>query len=139
MQSHSWHQVRGRSRLSGWKHLESLPIGRVALPVLAAVGAHQEQALTESMGLCDEASRRLPASRSWALHCPRCGGPMRIIAFILEPEAIVRILRHIGEGTEPPEVLPARGPPQGALEFDQTAPGEEWAEVDQTGGRSDEV
>ena len=44
--------------------------------------------------------------------CPRCGGPMRIIAFILEREAIERILRHIGEETEPPAVSPARGPPQ---------------------------
>ena len=58
---------------------------------------------------------------------------------ILEREVIARILRHIGEETEPPEVLPARGPPQGAFEFDQTAPGEEWAEAYQTGGRSDDV
>jgi hypothetical protein len=27
------------------------------------------------------------------LSCPRCGGPMRIIAFILEREAVERILR----------------------------------------------
>ena len=64
---------------------------------------------------------------------------MRILAFILEREVIVKILRHIGEDFEPPEVLPARGPPQGAFEFDQTAPGGEWAEVDQTSGRSDGV
>ncbi len=49
---------------------------------------------------------------------------MRIIEFILKREVIARILRHIGADVEPPEVLPARGPPQGAFEFDQTGPGE---------------
>jgi hypothetical protein len=63
---------------------------------------------------------------------------MRIIAFVLEREAIVRILRHIGEDVEPPAVLPARGPPQGELEFDQTAGRNEWVEVDQTAGLGDE-
>ena len=62
---------------------------------------------------------------------------MRIIAFILEREVIERILRHIGEEAEPPEVLPARGPPQGAFEFDQSAGQAEWVEVDQTAGLGD--
>jgi hypothetical protein len=56
----------------------------------------------EAMGLVAEAQGpRRPASRSWAmllariyenrpLQCPRCGGPMRIIAFILERETIKR-------------------------------------------------
>ena len=64
---------------------------------------------------------------------------MRILAFILEQEVIVKILRHIGEDVEPPAALPARGPPQGAFEFDQSAGQEEWVEVDQTAGWSDEV
>ena len=34
---------------------------------------------------------------------------------------IERILRHIGEPTEPPAILPARSPPQWALGFDQDA------------------
>jgi hypothetical protein len=104
------------------------------------------EAAREAMGLAADApGPRRPASRSWAmllariyenrpLQCLRCGGPMRIIAFILEREAIDRILRHIGEETEPPRVLPARGPPQGEFEFDQSAGHEEWAEVDQTAG-----
>ena len=104
------------------------------------------EAAREAMGLvADAPGPRRPASRSWAmllariyenrpLQCPRCGGPMRIIAFILEREAIERILRHIGEDAEPPAVSPARGPPQGELEFDQSAGHAEWAEVDQTAG-----
>jgi hypothetical protein len=32
---------------------------------------------------------------------------------------IERILRHIDEPIEPPEVLPARSPPQPDLEFNQ--------------------
>ncbi len=85
------------------------------------------------------------ASRCWALLlarlfeclplvCLHCGQPMRIIAFVLDPPVIERILRHVGEPTQPPAVLPARSPPQGELEFDQTAPGDPWPEMDQTAG-----
>ena len=42
---------------------------------------------------------------------------MKIISFITEPEPINKILRHIGEPTEPPPLSPARAPPQCDLEF----------------------
>ena len=64
---------------------------------------------------------------------------MRILAFILYQEVIAKILQHIGEDTEAPAVLPARGPPQGAFEFDQTAVSGEWVEMDKTSGLADEV
>ena len=51
------------------------------------------------------------------LLCPRCGEPMKIISFITEPEPIGKILRHIGEPTEPPPLSPARAPPQCDLDF----------------------
>ena len=69
------------------------------------------------------------------LACPRCGEPMRIIAFILDRSVIERILTHIVEPTEAPEVLPARGPPQAELGFgqvDQTVGQDAWPEMDQT-------
>ena len=85
------------------------------------------------------------AARCWALllarifeclplACPRCGEPMRIIAFILDRPQVERILTHIGEPCEAPEVLPARGPPQAELEFDQAGGAEQWPEMDQTAG-----
>ena len=37
-------------------------------------------------------------------HCPQCGGDMKIIAAIEEPEVIAKILMHLG--------LPARAPPR---------------------------
>ena len=66
---------------------------------------------------------RRAAARCWALllarifeclplRCPRCGQPMRIIAFILDRPVIERILTHLELPTEPPAVLPARSPPQ---------------------------
>ena len=103
----------------------------------------------------DEGERRsLPgkiAARCWALLlarifeylplvCPRCGEPMRVIAFILDPPVVERILGHIGEPTEAPVVLPARSPPQGELSFDagvEAAGPEAWPEIDQTGGSDD--
>ncbi len=66
---------------------------------------------------------RKTAARCWALllarifeclplRCPKCSQPMRIIAFIVDPPVIERILTHVGEPTEPPAVLPARAPHQ---------------------------
>ena len=57
---------------------------------------------------------------------------MRIIAFILEPPVIERILRHVSEPTEPPTILPARSPPQGELAFDQDGVRDDWPEMDQS-------
>jgi hypothetical protein len=73
-----------------------------------------------------EESGFVPAGRrTWArliarvyaadpLLCPRCGGRMKIISFITEPDVIERILRHIGQWDPP------RGPP--APEGDDTRP-----------------
>ena len=68
------------------------------------------------------------------LLCPRCGQPMRIIAFVLDPVVIERILGHIGEPTVPPVTAPARSPPQAEINFDQTAGADGWPEIDQTAG-----
>jgi hypothetical protein len=70
-------------------------------------------------------------------HCPKCGKPMRIIAFVLERPVIERILEHIGEPTRPPAVRPARPPPQGEFQFDQTLGPDDWPEMDQTAGLGD--
>ena len=45
------------------------------------------------------------------LLCPKCGGQMRLIAFITEGVQIRKILDHIGVDSEPPQISPARGPP----------------------------
>lgn len=45
------------------------------------------------------------------LVCPICGGPMRILAFIIHSAGIGHILDHIGVESEPPHITPARGPP----------------------------
>jgi hypothetical protein len=43
-------------------------------------------------------------------------------------------IEHIGEPTRPPTVLPARPPPQGEFQFDQTLGPDDWPEMDQTAG-----
>jgi hypothetical protein len=45
------------------------------------------------------------------LVCPRCGGEMRIIAFITDACVVREILSHVGEPTSPPPIAPARRPP----------------------------
>jgi hypothetical protein len=48
------------------------------------------------------------------LTCARCGGRLRFVAAIDDPEAIRRILGHLGLPTSITPPLPARPPPGGA-------------------------
>jgi hypothetical protein len=50
-------------------------------------------------------------AEAFPLVCPVCGGDIRLIAFIIDPVPIRKILAHVGEPVEPPPVSPARGPP----------------------------
>ena len=43
--------------------------------------------------------------------CPRCGGKMKVIALVQDPQGIARYLRHLALPTEEPTMAPARGPP----------------------------
>ena len=42
-------------------------------------------------------------------HCPNCGGELKIIAAILEPPVIEKILTHLGLQARAPPRSPARG------------------------------
>lgn len=43
--------------------------------------------------------------------CAQCGGNTRVIAAILLPKVIKKILSHLKLPTDPPALAPARGPP----------------------------
>ena len=45
--------------------------------------------------------------------CPRCGGSRRLLAAILDPASIERVLRSMGLPCDAPELAPARDPPGG--------------------------
>lgn len=70
----------------------------------------------------EEPTHRKAARYVWALLlariyevlplvCPKCGGDMRIIAFINDGQVIREILGHLGEPTSAAPLAPARGPP----------------------------
>ena len=42
-------------------------------------------------------------------HCPNCGGKLKIIAAILEPPVIEKILTHLGLQARAPHRASARG------------------------------
>jgi hypothetical protein len=44
--------------------------------------------------------------------CPDCGGPLKIIAAILEPHAIKNILTHLKQPDKPPGLASAQIPEQ---------------------------
>ena len=54
------------------------------------------------------------------LQCPRCSSPMKVRAVVTDRDEVRRLLESLGEPTEPPRIEPARGPPQGDFELDQT-------------------
>jgi hypothetical protein len=58
-------------------------------------------------------------AEDFPLACPACGGDIRLIAFITDPEPIRMILLHLGEPLEPPPLTPARGPPTSWTELVQ--------------------
>ena len=70
------------------------------------------------------------------LQCPSCGQPMLIIAFLLDPPVIERVLRPIGEPMAPPVILPARSPPQTEIVFNQDGGRDDWPEMDHSEGKS---
>jgi len=120
----------------------------------AKMGLSEDEAAAESPGPADDDKPKTgiqkAAARCWALLlvriyeclpllCSKCGEPMRIIAFVLDPPVIERILDHIGEPSTPPLILPARSPPQAEMEFDQVAGSDEWPEMDQMAGEADDT
>ena len=50
-----------------------------------------------------------------ALTCPKCHGRMKILAAITKPDAIRKILDHLGIPSEAPRRTAARPPPQAEL------------------------
>jgi hypothetical protein len=45
------------------------------------------------------------------LECQKCHARLRLLAMVTDATSIARFLRKLGEPTEPPVRLPARGPP----------------------------
>ena len=85
--------------------------------------AEQELGISSSSDAEPDASERRRLRRLWArlirrvyevdpLLCQGCGGTIRILAFILEPGAIIKILAHLaarggGSGRAPPPAQPS--------------------------------
>jgi Putative transposase len=103
-----------------------------------ALAAQAQPATTQAEPAESVPPKHSPAHYLWAvliariyevfpLLCPRCGGQMRLIAFITEGAQIRKILDHIGVDCEPPRIAPARGPPQSE---ESDAPMDEGEEVE---------
>lgn len=57
------------------------------------------------------------------LTCPWCAGPRKLIALIQKPEAIRKILEHLGLPSQPPGISPPRPPParhEDAFSYEQS-------------------
>jgi len=54
------------------------------------------------------------------LVCPRCAGPLTVLAYLTEAAVVDKILTHLGLPTRPPPIAPARSPEQQDL-FEPTA------------------
>ncbi len=49
------------------------------------------------------------------LICPRCAGPMMVLAYLTERAVLDKILTHLGLPSSPPPLSPARRPEQAEL------------------------
>ena len=58
----------------------------------------------------------------WAPREAWSGASMRIIAFVTDPVPVRSILSYLDLPSRPPPLSPARAPPQGLFEFDQSLP-----------------
>jgi hypothetical protein len=76
----------------------SLPVARNPRPATHRCGYVPWQRLMRQLGIDVET-------------CPRCGGKMKVIALVRDPQGIARYLRHLGLPTEEPSMAPARAPP----------------------------
>ena len=101
---------------SGWPHSSRLEAVSDPLPWCASPDPTLRAAIVP--GPADHATEHAhcsPGHMSWARllqsafdldtgHRPNCGGPLKIIAAMVDPQVIVKILTHLG--------LPARAPPR---------------------------
>ena len=44
-------------------------------------------------------------------NCEACGGPMKLVALVKDPDSVRRFLVGVGLAADPPPLAPARGPP----------------------------
>jgi hypothetical protein len=75
----------------------SLPMAKNPRPATHRCGYVPWQRLMRQLGIDVET-------------CPRCGGKMKVIALVRDPQGIARYLRHLGLPTEEAPMAPARGP-----------------------------
>ncbi|MCE9593676.1 MAG: transposase, partial [Planctomycetes bacterium] len=52
------------------------------------------------------------------LACPYCGAKRKLVALINDGVVVRKILAHLGLPTEPPQLAPARAPPQVEFAFE---------------------
>jgi len=87
-------------------------------PLRRSIGIEPPESGKQKGEVIDDASMpdrksKLKAQAYWAiLLCPVCHGEMKIIAFIETPSEVKKILDHIGELSEAPQLVSARGPPE---------------------------
>ena len=62
------------------------------------------------------------------LECPKCKGRMKILAAVMKPGSVRRVLKHLGLPTEAPRLRPARSPPQLELADGRTQPDDFYAD-----------
>ena len=102
--------------LAGAKYEAPIPTAMTEAVPATEPGATVRNAPDE---VADEPAHRRAARYVWTLLlariyevvplvCPKCGGDMRIIAFINQGPVIYEILGHLGEPTSAPSLAPAQ-------------------------------
>lgn len=122
LSSHIANHYESVIRLYGWYSYRSRGERRKAA---AAAGRETsaEDSVEKQVPIVDTAVDRQAAKRSWAalirkvfelepLCCQRCGGPMKIVGFIVDCQEVSRLLKNLGiPPFTTPKPIPSTGPP----------------------------
>ena len=126
------HRHRYHGLLAPHARLRAAVVAIGSGAVATSEAAARSAAESTQAAAASDPKRPSPSRFAWAqllapifevlpLLCPACGGEMRIVAFLADPPVVKAILLHLGLPHRPPQLTPARGPPQAELAFDQSS------------------
>ena len=109
------------------RHVSSAAYGSRDGCLFKSVNARRATPVNDGAAPEDPIANAVRARSTWAsliykvyevdpLECPKCKGPMQVIALIDDPAVVRRILKHLNLWSPAKRFIPARGPPHVAPE-----------------------
>jgi len=121
-----WHLTRYHGIFSGHHRLRRKLAALLPEPPPPPIPRDADAELEHELGNDEQPNNRSRISYARLLsrvfkddigRCHHCGGELRLVACIDDPDAIAKILTHLGLPTVAPPIAPARSPPQAEFDY----------------------